>query len=219
MQHLRMRTAALTAAAILFLAGCGDVAFHPAESSIYINPDGTVVGAEVESFDNSGYSEDRYSADGLQSFIENAVITYNKNAGAEGVAYRKDLSDRKQQLPVSIESLDVGSGKATLILDYASCDDYLSFNEADSTIKDLSVVSAPQAAGEGISLDGLTDAEGKTADTTAAKSDQNYQLLSVCGHTKVVINGDVIGVSAGASIDSEHEVTVSSDQIAYILFR
>ena len=219
MQRFRVRAAALAAAVVLFLSGCGDVAFNPKESEIYVSPDGTVVGAEIESFDNSGYSEERYNADDLKSFVEDAVISYNKEAGAEGVAYAKDRSDKDAELPVSIGKLEVSGGTSTLILDYASCDDYLAFNEADDTVKDLSIVSAPQAAGEGISLDGLTDAEGNAADTSEAKSDPDYMLLAICGHTKVVVNGDVIGVSEGVTIDAEHEVTVASDKIAYVLFR
>ena len=213
------RVAALLIGALLLAmtAGCGDVAFEPEASGIYVDRSGAVKSAELESFDNSAFEEARYDEAELKSFVEEAVIAYNQEKGAAAVAYASELEEKDAVLPVSVEKLEVKDAKAELILDYQSAEDYLVFNEADETITELVVQSAPSAVGAGISLDGLVNTKGETVDASKAKTNEKYTVLTLTGTTTAVVNGKIAGVSGDVAIQDEHTVSISGS--AVVLFR
>ena len=108
----------------LGLTACSSVKFEPTETSIFIQKDRKVVSAEIESFDNSAYADSpRYKEDELKAFVEDAVITYNSENGGAAKAY---VEEKGEELPVAVESLTVADNTATLLLDFASADDYSS---------------------------------------------------------------------------------------------
>ena len=204
---------------LLLLAGCGgEVKFEPTESSLYLRGDGSLKGAEITAFDNTTFGEERYSEEELKVFVEDAVKNYNSEAGSLSMAYSSELEDKNQILPVSIESLTVEENVAELIIDYASCDDYLKFNAADDTITYLSVTSAPVAVAGGVSLDGYVNAKGEPVDTAKARESEKYRLASVNGTTTVVVNGSIVGV-LGAEILDGHTARTTGGTPAYILFK
>ncbi|MBO6163857.1 MAG: hypothetical protein J6N77_02285 [Lachnospiraceae bacterium] len=199
------------------LAGCGDVAFEPTASGIYADKDGSVKSAEFESFDNSDFPEERYNADELTAFVEEAVIAYNTEQGAAAEARLPEKADEETTLPVSVEKLEVAEGKAELILAYESTTDYLTFNEADDTITAMAIQTAPAAVGAGVSLDGLSNTKGEMVDATKAKTNEKYFVLTLTGTTTAVVNGKIAGVSGDVEIVDEHTVNISGD--AVVLFR
>ncbi len=204
---------------VLLLVGCGsEVKFEPTESSIYLRADGSVISAEITGFDNTSFGEERYSEEELRAFVEDAVKAYNAGVGSPNLAYSSELPDKNSILPVSIDSLKVAEKEAELIISYASCADYLKFNDADDTVTQLSVTSAPVAVASGVSLDGLLNAKGEIVDTSKAKESEKYRVATVTGGTTVVINGKILGVS-GAEILGDHMVRTTAGVTACILFR
>ena len=118
MKKKKTAAAALSALALMTaLSGCGSK-FKPDTSSIYVKKDGTVVSADIESFEGSNYSEEE-----LTTYVEDAVKLYNSEHGAESAAYE----EKDMELPVEVDSLKVEDGTATLYLNYETCSDYMEF--------------------------------------------------------------------------------------------
>lgn len=201
----------------MMLAGCGDVAFEPDASAIYVDKDGSMRSAEIESFDNSAFTEARYDEAELKAFVEEEVITYNQEKGSPAEAYVSELEEKDAALPVAVEKLEVQDAVAELILDYQSTEDYLAFNEADDTVTALALMTAPAAVGGGVSLDGLQNTKGELVDAAKAKTNEKYLVLTMTGTTTVVVNGKIAGASGDMEIQDEHTVNVHGD--AVVLFR
>lgn len=220
MQKNVRRAAALTGALLMVtMAGCSKVPYEPKISSLYVDKDGTVKGAEVTSFDNSAFAEARYNEEDLKTFVEEAVIAYNREVGSPAKAYSSELEERNQILPVSINTLEVADGTATLILDYASCEDYTRFNESDDTIQELTLMTAPDALAAGAPLNDLYDVDGDLIDTSKEQTRKRYFVLSFAGTLPVVVDGNVMGVSQGVTILDDHTVSVPYGTTGYVLFR
>ena len=220
MQKYVRRTAAVTGLVLLAsLSGCMKVGYEPKISSLYVDTDGTVKGAEVTSFDNSAFAEERYKEEDLKTFVEEAVIAYNREVGSPAKAYSSELEEKNTILPVSINTLEVAEGTATLILDYASCEDYTRFNEADTTITELSLMTAPDALAAGAPLNELYDAEGDLIDTSREQTKKRYLVLTVAGTLPVVVNGNILGVSQGVTILDDHTINVTAGTTGYVLLR
>ena len=215
---LRFAAGAMGSLMLLALAGCGKIKFEPQESGLYIDKNGSVISAEITSFDNSRFAEARYDAEELKTFVEDAVKAYNSSAGSPALAYAEELEDKKAVLPVAIQSLDVTEKEAMLLMDYVDCETYLKFNETDNTITDLELPSAPAAVASGISLDGFVNAEGEVVDTSKARESEKYKVAVITGETMVTVNGRIAGVS-GAEILDEHTASAREGVVNYILFR
>lgn len=214
---IRMAAVLFGALVLAMMAGCGDVAFEPEASGIYVDRDGAVRSAEIESFDNSAFEEPRYDEAELKTFVEDSVIAYNQAKGAAAAAYTEELEEKDAVLPVSVEKMEIKEAVAELILDYQTTGDYLAFNEADDTITALEVQTAPSAVGAGVSLDGLVNPKGETVDATKAKTNEKYIVLTITGNTTAVVNGKIAGASGDITIQDEHTVAVSGS--AVVLFR
>ena len=215
MKNWRIRTVMAAAACVVALTGCGSASFHPEQSGIYVKKDGSVMGAEIASFDNSAFADERYQESELLTFVEDTVSTYNKECGAQAAAYKKEADDLK----VSIDRLEVKSEVATLILSYASVENYLEFNEGGEEVLTLAVQNAPEAVAAGMNLDGLKDAEGNAVDTTAAQTNEKYYVVAVSGNTAVTVDGKIIGVGEGVTVTGKKTATVLSEEDTLILFK
>ena len=146
-KHLRWIAGAVGILCMAFLAGCGKVKFEPQESGLFINGDGSLSAAELESFDNTPFGgEIRYDEGELRSFVEDAVRGYNEEKDGRALAYSEELPEKADPLPIMIESLTVEDNQAVLIIHYAACEDYIAFNAADDSVTSLSIQSAPVAA-------------------------------------------------------------------------
>ena len=84
----------------------GEESVHDA---IHLRKDGSLTVTSDESFDQDYYSEDE-----LSSLIDSSIASYNETAGKDSVI-RKELK--------------VSAGKAHLVMEYASAEDFASFNE------------------------------------------------------------------------------------------
>ena len=89
------------------LTGCGS-AYDADESTIYLLNKGKLVVTSVEDFDTTEYNESE-----LKTYVDEMVADYCDSNGKDAVKLKK---------------LKISDEKATMIMEYASLDDYLAFD-------------------------------------------------------------------------------------------
>jgi len=207
---------------IAMITGCSSVTFEPTVPSLFINKDGRVSGADIESFDNSTFSEERYKEEDLKAFVEEEVIAYNQEKAGVSEDYEpeeKEKNDDSAPLPVSIGSITVEENKAKLILNYANCDDYLAFTKADDTVTGLLFATAAQANDAGLYPSGLITPKGAAVEDSKYKDSDRAYIVSMIGKTQLVVNGKIIGVSDSVEIVDDHTVNIDSEEVVSVLFK
>lgn len=196
---------------VLF-GGCGQKG-ELDTTSVYIRKDGSVSSAVYEPFDVGIYSKDE-----LQVFVEDAVSAYNqKNAGV-AAAY---TDDTKELLSVAISSLEVKDSTAALKMEYASCEDYLQFNESEGSLSQLASGTVEGAVSAGIDMSRIEvlTAEG-TDKVKGDELDSEYHVVFVEGTSAIVVEGTIKYVTAGVTIEDKDTAQVSSDgALACIVFK
>ena len=207
----------------LGLSGCSlfsKVTFEPTETSIFIKKNGHVIGAEIDDFDNSAFETPRYDAAELQAFVESAVLEYNKG---KGLAYlrQSDIEDKETVLPISIEKLEVADNVATVILDYASADDYLSFNGTTYLvpIHNLIVGTVADGNASGLNYDNMLKGDGTAAAGSDIADKPKYYLAAVTGDTLVKFEGKVRYYSSDLTLVDEHTVRSAGENVHFIVFK
>ena len=207
---------------IVMITGCSSVKFEPTVSSIYVDKDGTVFGADIESFDNSSFTEERYKEEDLKAFVEDEVKAYNQEKAGISEAYEpeeKEKNDDSEPLPVSISSLTVEENTAKLILKYANCDDYLAFTKADDTVTGILFANAAQASEADLFPADLVDAKGQAVDTAKYAGSDKAFVVSVIGTTQLIVNGKIIGATGSVEIIDDHTANINSEEAVSILFK
>ena len=182
---------------VLMLAGCG-TSFQPAASSLYVQKNGKITQAIVESFEKEYYSFNEF-----QSMIEKEVSKFNRNYG----------EDR-----ISIERLEVEAGTLYLLLDFQDADTYEHYNEVYcffGTIED--------ALTEGLSFNMMfKDAEYEEYSTADVTEDKSRQVVVLKEEGIVQLEKPVQYVSNNVEVISDHMVQVmpieDSKEYAYIIF-
>ena len=111
---------------------------------IKISKDGKIEETSVEDFDSSVYDEN-----GLKELVDSEIASYNGQA-----------SDSEA---VKLSKLTFKNNSAKLIIDYASAEDYASFNSTDIRLADASEVTFPSSV---TSVD-----DGKIIDASAARDE------------------------------------------------
>ena len=217
-------TALLLIFAFMFsLSGCGlfsKVEFNPTETSIFVRKNGHIIGAEIDSFDNSEFETPRYDAAELQAFVESAVLEYNKG---KGLAYlrQSDIEDKNTVLPVSIEKIEVVENVATVILDYASASDYLSFNGTTYLvpIHNLIVGTVADGNASGLKYENMLTADGTAAAGEDIADKPKYYLCAVTGDSIIKFEGKVRYYSADMTLSDEHTVVSTGENVHFIVFK
>ena len=186
--------------AVLFMTGCGkDKSFDPSVSSLYIEKNGEITQAIVESFAQEYYSLDEFSA-----MVQKEVDVYNQKLG---------------ETKITVESTEVKDSVMYLKLHYADADTYRLYNE-----EYLFVGSVEDALSEGLSFNMIfrdTDYEGEytAADVTENKS----ETVAVAKEEGVIqLEKPVKYVSSNVEILDAHTVEVmpieAEDEYAYIIY-
>lgn len=184
-------------AAVALLAGCGS-SFQPSVTSLYVQKNGEITQAIVESFEKDYYSDKEF-----QSMIEKEVDAYNQNYGEERI---------------TIERLEVEDETLYLLLDFKDADTYEHYNETycfSGTVD--------EALNEGLSFNmDFKDAEYEeysTADVTEKKSNSVVVLKE---EGIVQLEKPVKYVSNNVEVISKHMVQVmpieDENEYAYIIF-
>lgn len=184
-------------AAVALLAGCGS-SFQPAVTSLYIQKNGEITQAIVESFEKEYYSDKEF-----QSMIEKEVDAYNSNYGEERI---------------TIERLEVIDDTLYLLLDFKDADTYEHYNETycfSGTIDG--------ALDEGLSFNmDFKDAEYEMYSTSEVTEKKNNSVIVLKDEGIVQLEKPVKYVSNNVEIISEHMVQVmpieDEDEYAYIIY-
>ena len=182
-------------------------------TSVYIRKDGSVSSAVYEAFDT-----DTYNKDELQKFVEDAVSAYNQTNAGVAAAYTKDTD---QALSAAIRSLDVKGGEAVLKMEYASCKDYVQFNESEGSITQMAsgTVKGAKEAGIDLSQFELLNPEGSDK-ITANQAQKDASVLFVQGKASITVEGKVEYASAAVNVTGKITVEVdSADALSCIVFK
>jgi hypothetical protein len=195
------------------LAGCGSKAsFHPTVSSLYISDKGEISTAFIVDVD-----QDYYSKEDMLAFCEEEVIAYNQAKGATAAAYQKEAA-KDETLPVAIDSLTY-SDKATLILNYATADDYVAFNQKD----DNAATSVMYAAAKNTT--GLPDTtfvsveDGSTISSSSVIGDSKLKIVMIQGQVDVQVGGSLVYVSGNVQVTGSNEAITGQDGYSYLIFK
>lgn len=207
--------AAVLLLTVFLFGGCSKSDnFEPLQDCLYIRENGTVEEALFDTLD-----KEYFSADGLKSFIEDAVIRYNSDAAGIARAYEEE----DEQLPVSIEKLETDeNNKAVLILDYATPKHYIDFNGEAGLARQLTTGSVESALSVGVNLDvGLKAVkDGSAVSPDTIKKHGKYRVILIQGVTPVQVQGKVMYISDNVTVIDKNVVSVNAeDEIAYIIFK
>lgn len=172
---------------IAVLTGCG-ADYNTEESTVFILKNGRIVSTDVEAFDSSVYDEA-----GLESYISDAISAYEQEYGSK---------------KVTMNSLTFEDGKATLIIEYASAEDYARFNKTDLF---TGSVAEGLAAGYSYNMD-FADVSGETVtacDSSAFLGAEGYKVVIIKANTNVTVHGNVCYLSTeNVSLRSKDTVSI-----------
>ena len=180
--------------ASLLLMACGAV--KPAEvNTVSVDKKGNVTGTIVEDF-----SQDYYNADELNKMIDDEVASFNQKSGADHVA---------------VSSYNAEEGKVSLVLTYASYDDYANFNEETFFVGTVS-----QAYDAGYTFADVKSVDGQDSLSKDKVLEKGTSQIMICEAAQnYVVPGKITYVSDNVTINDKKSVTVADDgEIAYILY-
>lgn len=195
---MKKRIRAVCMLAVVFLlTGC-QKSFDPSASSLYIQKDGKLTQAIVESFE-----QDFYSLDGIRSMTEKEVDTYNQSFGEEKIA---------------INRLEVQDDTLYLLLDYADADAYSQYNEAYCFVG-----TVDDALSAGLPFDMVFKDKSYEECTAAKATEKKSNHVAVLKEEGMVeLEGPVKYVSNNVEIIEDRLVQVmpieDEDEYAYIIF-
>lgn len=180
------------------LAGCSSSKFQPSVSSLYIEKDGSLKQAIVESFEK-GY----YSLNEFQGMLEKEIEAQNNRYGEEKIV---------------VDNLEVKDETLYLLLSFADADTYAAYEDTYCFVG-----SVDEALEEGLGFSmvfkDIDYEEYSAADVTENKK---LQVLVVDEEGIVQLESPVKYVSNNVEIISEHMVQVmalgDADEKAYIVY-
>lgn len=184
-------------AAVILLIGCSS-AFQPSVTSLYIQKNGEITQAIVESFEKDYYSDREF-----QSMIEKEVDAYNSKYGEERI---------------TIERLEVEDSTLYLLLGFKDADTYEHYNESycfSGTVD--------EALDEGLSFNmDFKDASYEEYSTSDVTEKKNNSVVVLKEEGIVQLEKPIKYVSNNVEVISEHMVQVmpieDENEYAYIIF-
>ena len=227
MRSVRKRIAvAVLAALCLVLPGCSaKVTFEPTETSIFVQEDRHILGAEIEPFDNSAFDTPRYSDTELTAFVEDAVRAYNEEAAGLSFVRASEVEDQKDVvLPVAINKLEVAEGTAVLILEYDSAATYLAFNGRtdDVPVQNLIVGSINDGINSGLAFENMVKVDEGVEAGDAAYEDithnKQHNLVAINGDTIIKVSGEIVFMTKGMTLLDAYTVK-TTDGTNYIVYK
>lgn len=151
------------------LSGCG-TNYNAEESTVYVQKNGKIVSTDVEEFDTSVYDEAA-----LKAYIDDAIDSYTSENGSGRV---------------KLQSLNIEDNKATLIIEYASADDYTNFNGIQ-----LFTGTIAEALAAGYTFDGdfasISDGKAAACDANEFKNQDGFKVCIIRANTNLNVPGDI----------------------------
>ena len=171
------------------LSGCGK-SYSTEESTVFVLKKGKIVSTDVESFDTSAYSEAA-----LKEYVEQAVAEYTATHGKDSVV---------------LKELTCMDGMATLILEYASAEDYAGFNGID-----LYTGSVAEALAAGYRFDSDFAEIGKDSVKECTSSvfmnGEKYKVAIIKANTNLTVPGNICYASSqNVSLVNKNTVAIKS---------
>lgn len=184
----------LTVCAVL-LCGCS-MKFSAEENAVYVNKDGEIVSAIVESFD-----KEYYDADELQAMLEQSVAEYNAENGKDSI---------------EIDSFKLDDGVLKVIMNYLTWADYSNFNDVQFFAGRLSDIQGKNY-GKNITFEGRDGSESVAFEDI----DGDYQVILVEEKIVVQTAGKIAYVSENVSVEGEKLARLKEDAsgIGYIIYK
>lgn len=192
----KLKGALLMITVILSAVGCtkGD---KVKQTTLYIDNDGKVTGAIVESLD-----KDYYSAKELTEWVEDSVGEYNKEKNKDALEVKK---------------CEVEKDVAKVTITYDSLEDYSAFNHVkafDGTIKEA------EEAEYDLEKEFIS-AKGKPSVTyTELEGSKDYRVIIVEESQTIILEEDVLYATSNVKVKGEKAIVkTNSEELAYIIYK
>lgn len=171
---------------VIGLVSCGSKYADATTSTVYVLKDGSIVTTDVETFDETKYSEDE-----LKSFVKDAITKFNDENGKDSV---------KQK------ALKVDDNIAKLVLQYTNPSVFRNF-----TGTEIFVGTIAEAIEAGYAFDGqFASVSNGIVECTSDSflSDKELKVVIIRSNTTVNVDGEIMYLSA-ANISAYTENTVT----------
>lgn len=203
--------AGLTGALLTGCASQKTSKFSPAEDCVYIDKDGSISSALVET-----YEGEAVDAKDLEQYLKAAIIRYNKANGGQEVA--ENQSGNTEKLPVALQSVTVKDNTMKVLLDYASAEDLIKFRQTDDNADESNSISSIMVnpAGE---LTDLVKPDGSKPSVEELKALDGATTVTVEGGGRLMFSGKVLFVTEGTEKIDEYTVVVPDEKISSIVFK
>ncbi len=200
---------------VLSLAGCKkDTKLDTTTNNIYVRKDNTVTGIYVDSFE-----KETYRLDELKKEAQNEVAAYNKEkSGVE----KYENEGKTEKLPISIRSIEAKNEKATVMLDFASGDDYFDYNNFRDYLTDKGGTTfyTSQISDSNIKLEGnFVTATGEKTSVDTINEKSNYSIIYLDFGSKVQVNGEIAYVSDNVTVKSVDTAETRDNMKSFIIYK
>lgn len=218
----RFRIVLVLSLILLLAGGCSKASkstFEPKSNGLFVTEDGTLSEADIKSYDQNQINY--YEESGLKAYVEEAVKGYNNDKAGLNMAYAEEAGE-EQTLPIAIAQCSIAEGNATVILNYQTYDDFLSFRDKNMvsgiTVTGMNLKKGEEAFAEGsILTQNFVKPDGKAADIKSVKKKKKANVLYVEGSAQIQTEGKILFVSEGVEIIDNHTVK-TAEGASYIVF-
>ena len=185
----------ISAVCAMILGGCS-MKYSAEENAVYVNKNGEVVSAIVESFD-----KEYYDADELQDMLEQSVVEYNAENGKNSI---------------EVDSFKLDNGVLKVIMNYLTWADYSNFNEVQFFAGELSDIQGKNY-GKNISFISRDGSETVAFETIEG----DYRVVLVEEKIVVQTAGKIAYVSENMSVEGDKLARLKEDAagIGYIIYK
>lgn len=194
---MRIKACVIMPCAVMLLAtGCTKGA-DATKTTLYVEDDGKVTSAIVESLD-----KDYYDMDELEKWTIQEIESYNDDNTEDAVVLKKCEKE---------------DGNAKVTLEYASMEDYSSFNHVDAFCGTIT-----EAAEAGYDFgDELKSTKGKPSiGYTELEGNDDYYALITQEAQEIVLDNDILYASSNVKVNGA-KATIDKDnrELVYIIYK
>lgn len=202
----------------VLVAGCSQFGisggFKPSENSAYIEKDGGVRWASVETCEDESFTEAE-----LKSFALERISAYNKSLGKGDGAENKDGSET---LPAALVSAKIEDGKAYLVTEYDKADRLVDFareiGDYNVTFTTLETGRTAYFATDFPEVSFL-DEKGNAVDAKTVSADSSKVAVKAEGQGIVKTESKVLYISDNCVLKDGNTVQTSSEGTSYIILK